>query len=129
MEGKPIVVVEDEPDVLELLRDILEVEGFHVVGVASPDLVLPVLDSIHPAVFLIDLMLPRMSGIELAQMLREKGQATTPMLAMSASRLMLEIAQNSGLFQETISKPFDLSTVLTCIERYISRGAINGSAR
>lgn len=79
-----------------------------------------VTQSAHPDVFLLDLMLPGMSGIDLARRLRDLGYLREPMIAMSASPRMLNAANRSGLFQETLAKPFDLSTLLDTVERYAS---------
>jgi CheY-like chemotaxis protein len=120
-----IVVVEDEPEVLAVLRDLLELEDFKVVGFARPDLALSVLGTVTPDLFLIDIMLPGMSGIELAERLRAGGYSHTPMIAMSASGLMSRFAAESGYFQEAIDKPFDVDALLKCVERYLEK-ARNG---
>lgn len=121
---KPTVaVVEDDPDILELLGEILDVDGFHVTAFSRP----PSPDECagrfrdggrKPSVFVIDLMLPGMTGIELASRLRESEFRDTPMIAMSASRLMLEMAAGSGLFDATVAKPFNLDTLVEAIEQY-----------
>lgn len=113
-----IVVVEDEPDVREFLREALSSQGFHIIGLDeayeakirnSPE---------RPDMFLIDIMLTGMSGVELAENLRSSGFADTPMVAMSASRVMLRVASESGLFQGTMPKPFDLLSMMSCVEQY-----------
>jgi CheY-like chemotaxis protein len=118
-----IVVVEDEPDILHVLRDVLELEGFQVVGVPRPELVQTAVGAVAPDLFLIDVMLPGMSGIELAEQLRASGHGETPMVAMSASRLMSDIAEESGVFQATVDKPFDLPALLSCVEAYLQSEA------
>lgn len=120
-----VVVVEDEPDLLALLRDLLESSGFSVTGVSQPNLVPSPESGADPALFLIDLMLPGMSGIELAAQLREQGYSSTPMIAMSASRLMLEIASSSNLFDRMLPKPFDVSMLLDCVEAHIGQTSKN----
>lgn len=115
-----IVVVEDEQDVLRLLCDVLESDGFEVIGLGRPDQVQWMEPHPNPDMFLLDLMLPGMSGIDLARRLRECGYSQQPIIAMSASPRMLTAASRSGLFQETISKPFDLSILLDAVERYAS---------
>lgn len=131
-----ILVVEDEPELLNLLCDLLEFEGFKVSGAARPDLALSLVGAVSPDLFLIDLMLPGMSGIELAEQLRAVGYATTPMIAISASRLMCNLACEAGIFERAIDKPFDLSTLLECIACYLPArhataraGDVRGSSR
>jgi hypothetical protein len=43
------------------------------------------------------------------------------MVAMSASRIMLHLAAESGLFQTTLSKPFELNDLLACVEENAGR--------
>jgi two-component system OmpR family response regulator len=94
----PIVVVDDEPDLLETLCLALELEGFCVLCLDHPAKVAPSLEQHTPSLFLVDIMLPSMSGIELAQQLRAAGYTQTPMLALSASSVMVSLAQKSGVF-------------------------------
>jgi two-component system response regulator MtrA len=112
------VIVEDDPDILELLTDILAGEEFRVVAHARPDLDAIRRDAAHPALFLLDLMLPGMSGIDLARQLRDIYPGA-PIVGLSASRLMLEVAARSGLFQELIAKPFNLCTLLDVVEQCV----------
>lgn len=112
-----VVVVEDDSSILALLRDVLETDGFRVVAIGRPDIAGIAQAGRDVDLFLIDLMLPGMSGVELAGQLRAHGFPRTPMIAMSASRLMLEMAVRSGRFEDVLSKPFNLSTVLDHVER------------
>jgi CheY-like chemotaxis protein len=114
-----IAVVEDEVAVLEMLCEMLEADGFSVVALDHPDHIQTIESDVPPDLFLIDLMLPGRTGIELAEHLRSAGYTDTPMIAMSASRAMTRYASESGLFQETIYKPFDLSALLQCVERHV----------
>ena len=118
-----IVVVEDEPAINELVRDVLEMEGYRVIAVQHPDAVGARLDDSSPDLFLIDIMLPRISGIELAEQLRGEGYAGTPMVAMTASRLMGSMAAGSGLFADTFDKPFEIDDLLSCVARHLLRRA------
>lgn len=113
------MVVDDEQVLLGILRDILEDEGYQVVTVADPMLIGASISGQQPALFLIDIMLPAMSGIELAEDLRLVGYATTPMIAMSASRGMVGRAAESGCFISAIEKPFDLGSLVERVEQYL----------
>lgn len=115
---RSVVVIEDEPDVLELLCDLLRSTGYVAVGVADPRRLPELLGELRPDLFLVDLMLPGSSGIEVAQDLRRRGFTQTPMIAISASRLMRRTADDSALFQATLPKPFDVEAILDTIERH-----------
>lgn len=115
-----IVVVEDEPDLLGMLSDVLELEGFSVVSVSHPAQLEARMDGVRPDLFLIDVMLPAVSGVEVADRLRHNGYGDTPMIAMSASRLMTAVASESGMFQVALDKPFELDNLFDCIERSIN---------
>lgn len=113
----PVVVVDDEPDVLDLVHDVLSEEGLPVIAVEHPERAMRVAADVVPAVVLVDLMLPGCDGIELARRLRLLGLNRTPMVAMSASERMLTIAEASRLFDDTLAKPFDLTDLLDCVDR------------
>jgi DNA-binding response OmpR family regulator len=115
-----VVVVEDEAPLLDLVRDMLSLEGFRVVGVERPALLLETLHSLHPDLFLIDIMLPSMSGIELAEALRAAGQ-TAPIITMSASKLMSKVATQSGAVDDSIDKAFDAVALIDSIKCYIEQ--------
>lgn len=115
-----IVVVDDEPDVLDLVCALLEDEGYDVVCLRHPVLTEDLSGrEVQPQLFVLDIMLPSMSGIQLARRLRGNGYVDTPMIAMSASSTMLEVAEQSALFQHFMSKPFDLDTLLQVVESHI----------
>jgi CheY-like chemotaxis protein len=74
---------------------------------------------VKPDMFLIDIMLRGKSGIEVARDLQRSGHASTPMVAMSASRTMARFAGDSGLFREVLEKPFDIDGLADMINRCI----------
>ena len=112
-----VIVVEDEAELLEMLRHVLEEEGFAVTGFERPDLP-GIIESQSPELFLIDLMLPGLDGIQLAALLRSKGFSESPMIGISASSIELRRASKSSLFQEVLPKPFDLSELVGCMKRH-----------
>ncbi|GAC1405113.1 MAG: hypothetical protein NVSMB52_18930 [Chloroflexota bacterium] len=116
--GETIIVIEDEPAILAMMREMLQEEGYAVIGVAHPRDVPTIDEDLRPALLFVDLMLPQISGITLARELREDGFPETPMIAMSASSTMLESAAKSKLFQKTLAKPFDVSQLLDYAEHY-----------
>ncbi|HZU13080.1 MAG TPA: response regulator [Chloroflexota bacterium] len=117
-----MVVVDDEPEMLGLISDVLESEGHETVGFETPVAVIDAEEELdgEPDLFLLDLMLPQMDGIALAARLARDGFADTPKVAISASNDKLRAARASQLFAATISKPFDIVELLNCVDKYLS---------
>ena len=98
----------------------LEDEGYSVIRLSHPVFVNDLKTRTpQPSLFVLDIMLPTMSGVQLARRLREDGYGETPMIAMSASPSMLLVAEESELFQHWLSKPFDLDTLLEAVEHHL----------
>ena len=133
VEQPHIFVVEDEEGVAELVRDLLEAEGFTVTSALHPNATRAIDPGNPPDLVLIDMMLPSQDGVKLAGHLRQSGLSHTPMIAMSASRIMLHFASESGLFQEVVAKPFDLASLLAAVRRnvglYVTWPNPGGTAR
>jgi len=114
-----IVLVDNEPELLELVRDVLEGAGYEVLPFARP---IPVtklrVREVQLDLFLVDIMLPDINGIALAARLKDEGFGKTPKVAMSASRRMIQVAKESRLFAATLDKPFEIDTLLNCVGRY-----------
>lgn len=73
-----ILVVEDDRNILDMLTTMLEGAGYDVIGLGYPDLVLEVVGHERPDLILMDVMLPKRSGIEVADQLwvsRERSRA------------------------------------------------------
>jgi len=122
-----IVVIEDDVNILELLRELLEEEGLQVIALPHPDL-LTDLDSAQTIdTFLIDMMLPGMTGLDVARRLRASGFARTPMVALSASQGLLQGAFEAELFQGAIAKPFDVPDLLSCLWLTMARSCRAGT--
>lgn len=82
---KRVFVVDDEPDVIDLLRTILEVEGFAVeTSTDGRDALARVLQR-PPHLLVLDLMMPGLDGLELLKLLRlDPRGAVVPVLVVSA---------------------------------------------
>jgi CheY-like chemotaxis protein len=113
-----ILVVEDDPVVLELLRDIMTFQGFEVIACgdseAAPDFIAQ--ESLH-AIFL-DQQMPGRSGLELCHQVRKSAlNRATPVVMITGSedRKLMEGAFAAGvtLF---LTKPIDRSRLLNLLK-------------
>ena len=119
-----ILVVDDEQDLCEILRFNLQSEGYEVATSNSAEEALEFLDSkagSGTALILLDVMMDRMSGYELAQQLRQRGN-NTPIIFLTARDAHDD--QLTGFASggdDYITKPFAFDTVLARIRAVLKR--------
>jgi DNA-binding response OmpR family regulator len=77
-----VLVVDDEPEIVELMRDFLEVEGFRVLAAGRGEDAMAVMQQAAIDCVLLDVMMPGMSGFETLRKIRE--QSDVPVLFLSA---------------------------------------------
>lgn len=117
-----ILVVDDEETICELLRFNLQAEGYDVTTVNSAEeaLTLP-LDSF--SLFLLDIMLGDISGVQLAKILKNRpGTAHTPVIFCSAKDNEEDIVEGLDLgADDYITKPYSLRTLQARIRSVLRR--------
>ncbi len=77
-----ILIIEDEPELVKVLRDYLEKAGFKVETAYRGDTGLSIWEHKHPDLVLLDLNLPGMDGLDVAREIRRKGH--TPIIMITA---------------------------------------------
>src|SRR5207245_3461784 len=83
--GKRVLVVDDDPDIRELLFTALEDEGFEVVPAANGQEALAIIRTFHPDVIILDLMMPVMDGWQFVKEMRARDE-DIPLVLLSAAR-------------------------------------------
>ncbi|ARO31441.1 sensor histidine kinase protein [Rhizobium sp. NXC14] len=105
---RTIVVVDDNEDHREMMREILAPLDFIVLTAAGGAECLTLIDGIQPDLFLVDILMPGMSGWQLVSRLREAGQ-TAPMLMLSANIGDATVLSDSDdSHNDAIGKPIDI---------------------
>ena len=109
MSTKPkILVVDDEPDALELISFNLRSSGYDVATAADGDAALKQARDLQPALIILDLMLPEVDGLEVCKILRRDPRtATVPILMLTAKAA--EVDRVLGLelgADDYVTKPF-----------------------
>ena len=104
-----VLVIDDDPVILELLRVNFEIEGFDVLTAHDGDEGLELAQSSHPDVVISDIMMPRRDGLQLLSDL--KGDPRTeglPVILLSAKAQKSEVQHGLDLgADDYITKPFD----------------------
>ncbi len=118
-----IAVVDDDSSILELLRVILESEGYSVETFESAPMALKAAVKNSPDAAIIDLMMPGMDGLDLLRALRYNARTRDlPVLICSAYYENLaesesELAQLNVLY---LRKPFHVQELLNLVERMVT---------
>lgn len=117
--GAPILVVDDDPEILAMLRDFLEGEGLTVRTASNGAEALDALDELVPSIILLDMRMPVLDGWGFAEQLRAR-QLTYPIVVMTAAESARRWAEEIGA-NGYIAKPFDVNELLETIERHRQR--------
>ena len=129
--NRPVLIVEDEPDIAEGLRYNLEREGLRAVVAETGErgLELALDKNNPPALVLLDLMLPGMSGTELCRRLRrEPATRKTPIIMLTARGSEAERVQGFDLgADDYVTKPFSVRELVARV-RAVLRRADDSSA-
>ena len=116
--GRRVLVVDDDPDIRELLVSVLADDGYEAASARDGRDALDVLDRWPADVIVLDLMMPVMDGWTFAARMKEKW--TIPIVVLSAATEVRKHAAQLGA-ADVIPKPFDIETLLPCIAR-VARG-------
>jgi CheY-like chemotaxis protein len=117
--GKKILVVDDEPDILEFLQIILEEEGYDVLTSEKGEF----LEHLHngglPDLILVDVLLSGKDGREIVKHLKSQDETKhIPVIMFSAHPSAEETAKQAGA-EDFLAKPFDVDVLLTKIARLL----------
>jgi len=120
---KKILIVEDERDVVKLLRYNLEKEGFRVNSVTDGSLALAELRRDGADLVILDLMLPGMDGLEVCRQLRRHERyANTPILMLTARSEEADRVVGLELgADDYVTKPFSMREVIARVRALLRR--------
>jgi DNA-binding response OmpR family regulator len=131
MEEKKILVMDDDPDILDAVTWILESRGYQVVTARDGLEGLATLKSENPDLMILDLLMPKMDGFAVFKELRDPRWSKyqdIPILILSsvreeASRRRYELETGHELdVDDYVEKPMDPSVLLERVERLITKG-------
>jgi DNA-binding response OmpR family regulator len=118
-----ILIVEDESELSENLRSVLESENYTVETCNNGEQALDKIWNETHDLILLDIMLPKLNGLEVLQRTRESG-ITTPVLMLTAKGDVTDKVQGLNLgADDYLAKPFSLSELLARIRALLRRGS------
>lgn len=117
-----VLVVDDDPVILHLIRLNLELEGHEVTQAEDGAAALEQARDSHPGVVVLDVMLPKIDGFEVCRRLRQDPEtAAIPVVLLSARTLAsdMDTGRDAGA-DEYVTKPFDPLRLVEVVERLTS---------
>jgi two-component system, cell cycle response regulator DivK len=121
--GEQILIVEDNEKNMKLFRDVLTARGYHALGATSGEDAIDLALSARPALLLMDVQLPGISGVDALQRLRsDERTASIPVLALTAQAMHgdRERFLDAG-FDGYLSKPVDIIELLRTVQEFCDR--------
>ena len=121
---KTIIIVDDEPNLRELVKGIMELEGYRVITAEDGKRGLEAIEAHKPDLVLLDMMMPGMTGREVCQKIR-----ATPKIA-DTKVIFLTVAKFSemgkGMLKDMqvidyITKPFDNANLVERVKKALTR--------
>lgn len=120
MTNKCVLVVEDEPDVRETIKEILEMEGFAVATAENGQEALNLLQQARqPCLILLDLMMPVMNGWQFLEALKHGHQqlfAATPIVVVSAVADLTTVQEQYNC--RIMKKPANIQSLLALAHEF-----------
>ena len=125
MTGKNILIVEDDEDILELVRYNLAKEGYEVAAVRSGEEAMRSVDSAKPDLIVLDLMLPGLDGLEVCKLIKNDEKARDIFIVMlTAKGEEADIVTGLELgADDYITKPFSPRVLIARVKAVLRRKA------
>jgi two-component system response regulator MprA len=114
--GRLVLVVDDDPDILQTLALCLSTEGYRVLTASNGEEALELLEKNKPHALLLDLMMPVMDGWQFVAELDARGWRRSPLLILSADRAVQGHALKLHA-DAYLAKPFDLDDLLGKVQQ------------
>ena len=126
MSKKKIVIIEDEPDILEVLSYNLKREGFDVFSATNGTLGLSLVEKELPDLLLLDLMLPGLDGIEICSAIKNNPVTQNTLIIMvTAKGEESDIVLGLGVgADDYITKPFSPKELVARVKAVLRRGQL-----
>lgn len=119
---KRILVVDDEPDTVMLLKHLLIQHGFNVSGAMSGKECLKKIEEISPDLILLDIMMPEMDGMETLTEIRKSNYIPVIIVSAVDQKGQIVKALESGV-DDYITKPFNNAEVIARVNAVLRRAA------
>ena len=115
---KSVLIVDDDPDIREILEEVFQDQGFVVRTAANGDIAFRALATIDPDVIVLDIHMPIMDGIAFAHAYQARPGRHAPIVVFSTAA---ETKRARTIRPASVlPKPCDLDAIIEAVERHVS---------
>jgi DNA-binding response OmpR family regulator len=122
MANKKVLIVDDEPDIVETIRFNLEYENIECLYAYDGEDGLQKARKEYPDLIILDLMLPKINGFKISRLLKfDEGYKHLPIIMLTArtQKKDIRLGRETGA-DEYITKPFDIDVLTLTVKKYLS---------
>jgi DNA-binding response OmpR family regulator len=122
-----VVCIEDEPEMIDLVKLILTRRGFDVTGAMGGREGLTAIEAVHPDLVLLDLMMPDMDGWEVYQQMKaSESMKDIPVIIVTAKAQSIDkvLGLHIAKVNDYITKPFGPTELLSSVVRVLREAGI-----
>ena len=116
VQGRAILVVDDDPVLRGLMADALTIEGYPVETASNGLEALQAMEEARPSLVILDMHMPVLDGPALVEILRQRGFDPPVLVVSATSREVRRIARDLGA-AASLPKPFELDELLDLVEQ------------
>jgi two-component system, NtrC family, nitrogen regulation response regulator NtrX len=120
-----LLVVDDEPGILSLFAKVLTVAGYSVTTADRMAAVPALIESEHPALVLLDVMLPDGSGLDLLDQLKTRNPDIEVVMASGQATVDMAVAATKAGAYDFVQKPVSAERLLVTVARALERRALS----
>ncbi|MCL2170323.1 MAG: response regulator, partial [Defluviitaleaceae bacterium] len=120
--SKKILVVDDEKNIVDIVAFNLHKEGYEVVVARDGEACLEAFEKEEPDLVILDIMMPKMDGLEACKKIREKSQVPIIMLTARAEEVDKVLGLELGA-DDYVTKPFGVRELLARVKANLRRKA------
>jgi len=118
---KKVLILDDDEDILDICRFILEAKGYEVQVRSNCSSILEDLKIFHPDVVIMDNWIPDTGGIEATRKIKRDSEFnSTPVILFTASKNIQKLAQDAGA-DAFLEKPFNIELLEKLVEDMVNR--------
>ena len=122
MDKKRVLIVDDEPDIVEAIKFNLELEDIECLEAYDGEEALSKAKKENPDLIILDIMLPKMNGYKVARRLKfDELYKNIPIIMLTArtQEKDIELGEETGA-NEYVTKPFDMPMLVALVKKYLA---------